>query len=158
MEWKQIPNSSFEISSSGNLKRIDGPELKVHTDKGGYCIYPIFYNDGRKTKRLHRIIAELFIPNPENKPQVDHVNGNRSDNRVENLRWATRNENQHNKSKNKNNKSGFKGIRETSYGTYRAQIWNNGKPVNVGCFATPEEAFDAYKQKANELHGDFAKY
>lgn len=47
---------------------------------------------GGKTYRVHRIVAETFIPNPEEKPEIDHINRNPSDNRVENLRWVTRSE------------------------------------------------------------------
>lgn len=53
----------------------------------------------RKTYRKHRIIGQQFIPNPNNLPQIDHINGNRSDNRLENLRWVSVSDNQRNKTR-----------------------------------------------------------
>ena len=64
-------------------------------------------DEGRKHYRVHRLVALMFIPNPENKPQVDHLNGIRQDNRLENLRWVNNKENMQNeitKSKIKNSK------------------------------------------------------
>jgi len=65
---------------------------------------------GNQEKLIHRLIAEHYIPNPENKREVDHIDRDKSNNNVENLRWATRSENQLNKGITKTNKSGYKYI------------------------------------------------
>jgi len=70
--------------------------LSPSTDKYGYTYYVISINGERKTIKAHRMVAQCFIPNPENKPTVDHINGDRRDNRIENLRWATWKEQQDN--------------------------------------------------------------
>ena len=65
-------------------------EVKPRLGCYGYLSVTIPY---RKDCYVHRLVAEAFIPNPENKPAVDHINGNKLDNRIENLRWATQKEN-----------------------------------------------------------------
>ena len=70
--------------------------LKPTTDRYGYFYYVVSINSKRFTIKPHRAIAECFIPNPENKPTVDHINGDRKDNRIDNLRWATWQEQQTN--------------------------------------------------------------
>ena len=88
---------------------------------------------------------------------IDHINQNKSDNRICNLRHASRSENMFNRGKNKNNTSGIKGVTFCKCtGKWRAQIMVNGKTMKIGRFATKEQAAEAYKQKAKEHRGEFA--
>lgn len=89
---------------------------------------------------------------------IDHVNGNRGDNRIENLRLATTAQNSRNRGATKANPTGLKGV---SYyrrnGEWRAQITANGKKYWLGTYRTPHEAHAAYQAAAERLHGEFAK-
>lgn len=99
--WRDIKGyeNLYKVSNQGNVKSLihkNQKILKLTKTKSGYLRVTLFKNEERKSFLVHRLIAETFIPNPENKPCVDHINTIRDDNRVENLRWVTHKENNNN--------------------------------------------------------------
>ena len=90
----------YEVSNLGRIK-INGTIVEPHITANGYCMIGKFY--------IHKAVAELYVPNPENKPCVDHINTDRLDNRAENLRWTTAKENNNNSLSRKHMSEAHKG-------------------------------------------------
>jgi len=85
------------------------------------------------------------------------MDGDISNNRIENLRECTVAQNNRNARVKKTNKLGVKGIRQLTSGTYEARIWKDGKRINLGYFPTLAEAKEAYEINAREIFGEFAR-
>lgn len=93
--WKDVPGwPNYQASTFGNI-RFKETGLKVPTWISGWGYVSVKLGSGKKryTRYVHKLIAETFIPNPENKPQVNHNDGNKTNNRVDNLYWVTYSEN-----------------------------------------------------------------
>lgn len=109
MEWRQIPgyesylevNEFGEVRSveryvnhrNGSLKLVRSKILTPYPDPKGYLKIRTSVNKEKTCIKVHRAVAEAFIPNPDNKPQIDHIDGDKTNNCVENLRWVTNREN-----------------------------------------------------------------
>ena len=126
MEIEGYPN--YLIYPDGRVwsKPGKGRFLKHAVERGGYHSVSLYQDRKRKIWKVHRLVAIHYIPNPDNKPEVDHINQNPHDNRLENLRWATRSEQEQNKGDRINNTSGHK------YISYHKQSdsWRFEKTIN----------------------------
>lgn len=93
-EWREVPsNSNYLVSNTGRIRRIGSETDHSVSDKKGYLTVDLYENSKRKTKRVHRLVAEAFIPNPYDKPEINHIDGDKHNNTMSNLEWVTKKEN-----------------------------------------------------------------
>lgn len=89
-EMRPVFNGYYCITEDGRLFSVRSQKfLRPAADKYGYLYYVVSVNSVRTTAKAHRLVAQVYIPNPDDKPTVNHLNGVRTDNRVANLEWAT---------------------------------------------------------------------
>ena len=120
--WKDIAGYEgiYQVSNLGNVKSLSfGPKnirrsgnvklLRQTPSNCGYYKVELYNNGKSKILYVHRLVAQTFLPNPNNKPQVNHIDGNKAHNSVDNLEWVTRSENQKHAFKTGLTKSPMKG-------------------------------------------------
>lgn len=112
--WKPIEefDGFYEVSNLGRVRSIDrvvksAPSVGTRIQKGaikaqakkdnGYMVVNLWFNGKQHMRYAHRLVAQAFIPNPDGKPTIDHIDRNKENNCVENLRWATQSEQERNK-------------------------------------------------------------
>ena len=157
-EYKVIEGfNNYAVSNLGNVKNIKtGRILKSWDNTDGYLILDFKMNGKRKSAKIHRLVAEAFIPNPENKECVDHIDRVRNNNNVNNLRWATKSENSINKKIQSNNTSGFSGVIYCKTKMkWLVSININKKRKHVGYYMTFDEAIKVRKEQEDIYYKEF---
>jgi hypothetical protein len=151
-------NNDYLVSNYGNVMKS-----KTHTilntfknPKTGYHVVNIVKDKVPKVCYVHRLVASTFLDNYENKECVDHINGDIDNNRLDNLRYSSYQENQYNRKPNRNSRSGIKGVvyndKTKKFGVY---LRHNGVLSYHGSYANIEDAINKRKEIANELFGEY---
>ena len=151
-----IENNNYSVSNFGRVRNNKTNKILKGSLRRGYLRVQICTKGERHFFSIHRLVATEFIDNPLNKPFIDHIDNNKSNNNAYNLRWCSQKENNCNVGLNTNNSSGVKGVcYNKSKRQWVARIRHDGIDIYIGTFKTIEEAIYARMKKANELFGEF---
>ena len=173
--WKDVVgyDGYYQVSDRGNVRsvtrkdsigrKIGGRILKPRYNRGGYLLINLCKNGKVRTKLIHRLVAEGFIPNPESLPQINHIDEVKDNNNVENLEWCTSKDNiNHGTSIERRIKAQSKKIRAVNIKTGEVFTFNSTaeagrKGFNSGGVSSASRG--AYKDsKTKELIGDGHTY
>ena len=162
--WKNIDGyvGNYQISSFGNVKSLERQArtkngsrtvrerfLKKTHDKEGYLNVKLSKNSKIRTFKLHRLVGEYFIENPNNLPQINHIDEDKTNNYYKNLEYTVNLKNTNNyHSKNGTKKYGI----HMSQGKWRARIKKDGKSICLGFYIEKEKAYKEFYNKYKELH------
>ena len=141
--WKVARSNCVKIGQRAGRKAGSNGYLSVRVDRKSYTIH-----------RLIFLMHHSYVPQ-----YLDHIDGDRSNNRIENLRPATKIENNRNMKKSKRNTSGYKGVSwDALHGKWRAQIYTEGKQKYLGLFGSAEEAQQVVQEVRKVLHSNFCNH
>jgi hypothetical protein len=152
-------NGKYKINRLGQITRDGIKILRPGLNGNGYPFVTLYVNKTIKLcKQVHRAVAETFIPNPSNKSEVNHIDGNKQNYSIDNLEWVTRSENSFwAKKRHIKSSSKYKGVSWHGQNKcWQASITYDYKKIYLGCYEKEEDAAKAYNKKAKELFGKFA--
>lgn len=149
-------NTNYKVSNLGNVWNTKKDFILKQGLRNRYKSVVLSVRKIKEKHSVHRLVAMVFLPNPENKDIVDHIDGVRINNNLTNLRWATQSENQMNAGLSRRNTSGVKGVSWCSrYSKWRVCIFVNGTNTFLGHYDNLDDARKRRIEKAQEYFGEF---
>ena len=157
-EYKIIKGfENYEVSNFGRIRNYKtGRILKPKINKQGYYQVSLSSDGIPYTKYVHHLVGTMFIPNPENKKIIGHIDNNRLNNNIENLRMVSHQENCMTRKLSSKNTSNYKGVSfSKEKNKWMAFIQINGKNKHLGYFENIDDAINARVKKAKEIFGEY---
>lgn len=151
---------TYSVSTLGRVRNDTTGKFRIlrANKQTGYLMVMLYKKCKFKGFYLHKLVANAFMSNPKGKAYVDHISGDKLDNSLKNLRFATPSENGMNKIIRSNNTSGVPGVSFIkTTGKWRARINLNQKEIRLGHYKSFEDAVKARKQAEIEYFGEFRK-
>lgn len=164
--WKDVVgfDGFYEVSNTGRVRSVDRiiksskrshfklkGKIVGNKNNAGYMVVTISKELLSEERLIHRIVAEAFIPNPNNLPQVNHINGDKKDNRVENLEWVSNRENTCHARVGKFTSKHSNVCWLPDRKKWKSYIQINNKRIQLGRFDTEEEAFAAVQKVRSDF-------
>lgn len=152
-EWKFVPNyPAYEVNREGQVRIMKTQRIMTaNTNANGYFYVKLVNEEGRKTFKIHRLLATLFIENPNNHPIVDHINRVKTDNSLKNLRWCSYQQNQM-------NRVPAQGGVQAKGKKWEAVMQFNGRRMYLGRYESQEIARYVYKHVNKALCQEFSPF
>lgn len=160
-------DNKYFITEDGNVFSAKSNRFLSKSDNGKGYLFVGLYKSKKTTQHyIHRLVAKAYIANTDKNKQVNHKDGNKSNNNKSNLEWATRHENMNHAvecglssrgTKRKNNKTGYVGVHLLKNGKYQANIKVGGKSKTIGYFDDAVSCAIARDKASLQYHGDTGK-
>jgi hypothetical protein len=150
MDWKE----HYWYEDGELFRKVVSNQQSIYVGSVNSSGY-VQFEHKQKTHMLHRVVWEFHNGPIPAGGQIDHIDRDPLNNRIENLRLCTQSQNQINSKVPANNTTGYKGVLKTPNGKFQARLGYNGKKLYLGLFSTAEEAAECVRLKSLELYGEF---